>query len=279
MESALAPYRFATACFKLVLPFSSRQAEAKRYPYAVPVFINGHYGCSGALVGPDAVLTAAHCLRRGRQLTVGVGSHLKGESERIRVRHAEVHPSYDEDTDEHDVGVLFLARSAVSSRDGAAAHAFPRLNRDAAFPPPGVAGRAMGWGDTDEGADVQRVSEVLLFVDLRVISNEQCKQSSGGDVSYASWIYDDMLCTYTKGRDACQGDSGEDSSDEDRIAAADDARRRPVSSRVGRSHRSSDDAVLRVPCPLRPSPPHTPQAGPSSSPTARPAAATSSSAS
>jgi len=184
------------------------RAEAKRYPYAVPVFINGHYGCSGALVGPDAVLTAAHCLRRGRQLTVGVGSHLKGESERIRVRHAEVHPSYDEDTDEHDVGVLFLARSAVSSRDGAAAHAFPRLNRDAAFPPPGVAGRAMGWGDTDEGADVQRVSEVLLFVDLRVISNEQCKQSSGGDVSYASWIYDDMLCTYTKGRDACQGDSG-----------------------------------------------------------------------
>jgi hypothetical protein len=49
-------------------------------------------------------------------------------------------------------------------------------------------------------------------VDLEVISNENCERmerSQGIElVSYRGWIYDDMMCTFTAGKDACQGDSG-----------------------------------------------------------------------
>ena len=132
---------------------------------------------------------------------MGVGSTAKAAGERIGVRHVETHPSYDADTDEYDMGLVFLSRPTTRNVT------LPALNRDPAFPAPGATSRAMGWGDTDEG-DGQTVSEELLFVDLNVLSNEVCGKARGGDVSYDTWIFDDMLCTYTQGRDACQGDSG-----------------------------------------------------------------------
>jgi len=44
---------------------------------------------------------------------------------------------------------------------------------------------------------------------LGVISNEDCNAAEFEEHKYNGWIHDDMMCAYTPGGDACQGDSGE----------------------------------------------------------------------
>merc|ERR1712233_276310 len=59
-----------------------------------------------------------------------------------------------------------------------------------------------GWGTTSSGGST---SNVLLEVDVQVISNSECNAAYGG-------ITDNMLCAADAsgngGSDACQGDSG-----------------------------------------------------------------------
>ena len=73
----------------------------------------------------------------------------------------------------------------------------------------------MGWGDTNVATGNQEFTDSLMVVDLQVISNTLCemaegvKEDGGGTVDYNGWIFEDMLCTSSEGKDACQGDSGE----------------------------------------------------------------------
>jgi len=73
----------------------------------------------------------------------------------------------------------------------------------------------MGWGNTDKAQDVDTSSQELLAVNLGVISNEDCETEYGvngaksgermGTRSSSEWkVYDNMMCTYTEGQDACQ---------------------------------------------------------------------------
>ena len=146
----------------------------------------------------------SHCLRG--DITVVIGSDNRSEGERINVSKSIQHPEYNENTDEFDMGILFLERP-ISFDD----IEFPILNNDNAIPQVGETTHVMGWGDVIAG-DAQQVSERLMITDLEVISNSECKsmtkQKDGQAVSYNDWIYDDMLCTFTEGQDACQGDSG-----------------------------------------------------------------------
>mmetsp|Transcript_26238 Transcript_26238/g.54805 ORF Transcript_26238/g.54805 Transcript_26238/m.54805 type:complete len:176 (-) Transcript_26238:2025-2552(-) len=167
------------------------------------MFLNGNFGCAGTLIGKDTVLTAAHCLGRDKSITVGIGSDKKNEGERLLVAKEIIHPKYDSITDEYDIGLLVLKQSTSN------AIPLPQLNNDNAFPTPGSTGHVMGWGDMDDNANRKVVSDALMIVDLEVISNGECEKASGGDTSYANWIFDDMICTSTEGHDACQGDSGE----------------------------------------------------------------------
>mmetsp|Transcript_4522 Transcript_4522/g.8079 ORF Transcript_4522/g.8079 Transcript_4522/m.8079 type:complete len:348 (+) Transcript_4522:939-1982(+) len=66
----------------------------------------------------------------------------------------------------------------------------------------------MGWGGTAYGGDEPSFPDDLQEVDLEVISNDECDNFKIGRDSYEGLIYDNMLCTYTEGKDACQGDSG-----------------------------------------------------------------------
>ncbi len=59
----------------------------------------------------------------------------------------------------------------------------------------------MGWGTTTEGG---YLSDVLLEVDLPVVSNEDCDQC----YQFYWDIYPSMICAYDPGHDSCQGDSG-----------------------------------------------------------------------
>jgi hypothetical protein len=71
----------------------------------------------------------------------------------------------------------------------------------------------MGWGDTNESEFYSELSDVLLKVDLRVMSNDECINSAGtidGGYygTYSGMITENMLCAGAADKDSCQGDSG-----------------------------------------------------------------------
>lgn len=151
------------------------------------------------MIAPDVALTAAHCM--GGTWDVQIGSDDKDGGESISVRRTVNHPKYNSGTDVYDIALVFLDRPTNMDIK------YVRINADNNFPPVSSLATTMGWGDMDEGDGVD-LPDILREVDLGVISNSECEDAKNGDDSYSGWIFDSMLCTKEKDKDACQGDSG-----------------------------------------------------------------------
>eukprot|EP00964_Phaeocystis_antarctica_P130787 scaffold94669_cov62-Phaeocystis_antarctica.AAC.1 len=59
---------------------------------------------------------------------------------------------------------------------------------------------AAGWGRTSDGGST---SDVLKSVDLKLLTNAQCKTRG-----YPRGLTDSMICAIGDREDSCQGDSG-----------------------------------------------------------------------
>jgi len=147
------------------------------------------------------VLTAAHCVddKLPSDIAVYLGSISLVDttgSEYIAVDAIYVHPDYDDITNNADIALLHLEETSgqlpIALIDNS-------LLDDA-----GNIATVIGWGITD--TDYPSVSEVLMEVDVPIISNATCNDS----ISYNGTVTDSMLCAgdSTGGIDACQGDSG-----------------------------------------------------------------------
>jgi hypothetical protein len=100
----------------------ARSAIAKGAPDsgdpAVVALIDGADAtwCSGALIGPHTVLTAAHCLADPfdpRQYRVFFGSSLASGGVRAQITRASIHPGFDRMTLKNDFGVVTIRPAAV----------------------------------------------------------------------------------------------------------------------------------------------------------------------
>ena len=111
-----------TLAFACALPVSSTDAATASTPLidgrvdlgdpAVVALVRGGAPvCSGTLIAPQAVLTAAHCLTLAPIEAVRAGD-AHGTTD-LRPGRAVVHPGYDETTMAHDVGVLILVDSTT----------------------------------------------------------------------------------------------------------------------------------------------------------------------
>ena len=180
-------------------------ADAGEYPWqAMIATSSGSWFCGGSLIHPNWVLTAAHCLEGGDAGKIILGAHQRtntGETTRqvINVKRYIIHPSYNTNTLDHDIGLIELATPAVLN---ARVALVPYVNAsESALFAPGVLSTVTGWGATSEGGPS---AAVLMEVQVPIVSDATCRQSYGSELPAK------MLCAGVAqgGKDSCQGDSG-----------------------------------------------------------------------
>lgn len=187
-----------------------------RYPYFVSLDYRNGVVLSGALIAPDFVLTAGHCLENDiERMTVRVGtyslSHDNVTTHDVDIVHVVepiLHTGFERlqmDSFSHDFLLFHLNHTS----------SFPvvRINRDPAVPVPledTVTMMGLGWMTLA----FQSPADTLQVANLTTISNQECslsKDPARVSLSYAGLIDGTMLCTVSSPnntRDGCAWDSG-----------------------------------------------------------------------
>ncbi len=102
------------------------------------------------------------------------------------------HPKFENDSPNNDFGLIFLSRPTT------AGVRLVNLNSDSSIPRDGDLVTVMGWGDVDKSDDVEKFSNKLRHVELKIVSNRECEKSKGTlgifDETFKNQITKNMLC-------------------------------------------------------------------------------------
>ncbi|KAJ8374545.1 hypothetical protein SKAU_G00051250 [Synaphobranchus kaupii] len=180
---------------------NGKEAKPHSRPYMVSVQQRNKHICGGFLVSKSFVMTAAHCLTWGQNLTVLLGAHdISGKQKLYRtgVKLHHIHPGFDADSLENDIMLLQL-KSAVKKTKEVQWIPLPKKDKD-------VKAKTLcsvaGWGATKTNGSA---SPRLLEVNVSVVDRSVCRKM---------WkkkpITPRMMCAggNSDDRGFCQGDSG-----------------------------------------------------------------------
>ncbi len=165
---------------------------------------SGTQFCSGSLIAPTWVLTAAHCLVETSASRVRVRSGALAVTAGVVTAAAElhVHPDYAGATSDNDVGLVRLASPVAGPYLGYAASGAEVDTRQAP-----VTATVMGFGETERSRSADR----LLSVRLRLPPTWRCSVLED-EVYGATFTSDDRICGVWDGGPPasapCFGDSG-----------------------------------------------------------------------
>uniref|UniRef100_H2YWA7 Peptidase S1 domain-containing protein n=1 Tax=Ciona savignyi TaxID=51511 RepID=H2YWA7_CIOSA len=191
----------------------------KKYYFTATVHYHAYVAvgsstCTGALIKPNVVLTAAHCVRV-ENMKVHLGVHNISDTTNIHkqsifVRNVQkinlfsqyvYHPQFDPFRLTNDVAILFLSQPADVSGTFVKTICLP--NSEA--PAVGEKCWVTGFGSLSEGG---ALTTTLQEVGLPIVSQQACVGAYQTHSKPVNW--NSMFCAgYSEGgRDACQGDSG-----------------------------------------------------------------------
>jgi hypothetical protein len=188
------------------------QVQAGQFPTVVAILVDGgNRGlCTGTLVAPDVVLTAAHCVHPGvlqlqNQAQVTALTTVKldavhaffSSGTTIQAAATIPHPSFSlQGIGDNDVGIVRLAQPVTD-------RAPTPINRNAADAPAGITVTMVGYGQTNTQSQQSAGPEMVLAAK----STAPCAQVSFG---FPISVSDANLLCYpqTDGTGKCHGDSG-----------------------------------------------------------------------
>jgi trypsin len=126
---------------------AGHKADPRAWGFAVALRLRGFgFFCTGSLIAPDRVLTAAHCVRRSkpRKIRALVGSPWSAgprAAASIPVRRVRIDPDYKPRLDRRDLAVITLRRPAA-----APTIQLPSTVESARATRPGRKAYSAGWG-------------------------------------------------------------------------------------------------------------------------------------
>ncbi|MCL4188900.1 MAG: serine protease [Rhodobacteraceae bacterium] len=175
------------------------------YPWTVALLYSGagwRQVCGATLIGPDWLLTAAHCVTGtvAEDWRALVGTRwLSRGGERFAATEIVIHPDYNRRTEDSDIALIHLERPVP----GAVPVAPATLAESDLHARAGTRGTVLGWGATQSGG---RGTVVLHEAQVPVVGLATCRRMH----ARRGQITDNMLCAgYREGGvDTCQGDSG-----------------------------------------------------------------------
>jgi len=178
-------------------------AQVGQFPYQISLLWSGSHICGGSVIGPNLVVTAAHCVEGDSPsvLAVIAGKHRRtvtGPNEQRRqVSRIVVHENYNSNTFANDIALLHVAEAFDFSGQYVKPIGLPS-HQEAA--PRNII--VSGWGTTRSGG---QLADILQWVQLPTIADADC-----GRMYPNEDILDSMMCAGLPegGKDSCQGDSG-----------------------------------------------------------------------